>query len=449
MDGPYDLVALGTGTAAKNVAKACRNAGWRVAVVDCLPYGGTCALRGCDPKKALWSVAKAFATARSLQSAGVEAADLHLDWAKMMAFKRTFTDPVPEKREGQFRDLGIDMLHGTARFVGPNTVAIGERRLEARYILLATGAEPAPLLIPGVELATTSSEFLELDQLPKSLIIIGGGYIGCEVAHTAARAGAKVTILQRGEPLTHFDADIVRHLADKTRRIGVDVHTQTNVEAIEKIDNSVRVYASHSGRTESFEAEMALHAAGRVPAIAALDVDAAGAERDGYRLRLDPHLRSVSNPAVYAAGDAAARGPALTPVAAHDAEVVAANLLENADREPDYTGVPSVAFTLPPIGRVGMLESQATEAGLRFRTNSGEMTDWQVVRHVGEDTAAYKVHIEEDSERILGAHLVGPGTVEMLNILAFAIREGLPATAIRRFMSAFPSAASNLSHLVK
>lgn len=134
MNKSYDLVAIGTGTAAKNVAKACRRAGWRVAVADYLPYGGTCALRGCDPKKALWSVANAFATAQRLESAGIEAPGIHLDWTKMMASKRTFADPVPDKREAQFKELGIDRFHGTARFVGPNTIAIGDERLEARHI---------------------------------------------------------------------------------------------------------------------------------------------------------------------------------------------------------------------------------------------------------------------------------------------------------------------------
>lgn len=375
LDKSYDLVALGTGTAAKNVASACRRAGWRVAVVDCLPYGGTCALRGCDPKKALWSAADAFATAQRLHRAGIEAPGMHLDWPKMMAFKRTFTDSVPDKREAQFQELGIDRFHGTARFVGENTIAIGDERLEARHILIATGAKPTPLPIVGAEHTVTSDEFLELDRLPKTFITIGGGYIGWELAHIATRAGAKVTILQRGQPLKFFDSDMVKYLVDRTRQIGVDVHPETTVEAVEKRPDGVRVRATHHGKSLTYEAEMAVHAAGRVPALDALDLEAGGVECDQHQLRLTPQLRSVSNPAVYAAGDAAARGPALTPVAALDAEIVAANLLGNAHREPNYRGVPSVAFTLPPIGRVGMLESEAQEAGLRFRVNQGEMAD--------------------------------------------------------------------------
>lgn len=438
MSKTYDLIALGTGTGAKYVAKACRLAGWRVAMVDCLPYGGTCALRGCDPKKALWSVADAFATARALQPAGIEAQSLRLDWPKMMAFKRSFTDPVPDKRETQFGELDIDMFHGTARFVGPSTIAIGDERLEARHVLIATGAEPAPLPIPGAEHLISSTDFLELERLPKSLIIIGGGYIGYEASHTANCAGAKVTVLQRGQPLTNFDPDMVKRLTEKSRDMGIDLHTETPVESVEKTSSGVRVHASHKGESLVFEAEMVLHAAGRVPALDALDLQAADIERDGKGLKLTPQLQSVSNPVVYAAGDAAARRPALTPVAALDAKVVAANLLEGAGREPDYLGVPSIAFTLPPIGRVGMLESEARQAGLCFPVNHGEMGDWQVARHVGERTGAYKVLIEDGSERILGTHLLGPGTIEMLNILALAVRGKLPATAISTSYRSFP-----------
>lgn len=375
---------------------------------------------------------------------------MHLDWGRMLAFKRRFTDPVPEKRAAQFKKHGIDAYQGFARFTGRDTVAIDDREFEARHVLIATGAEPRPLPCAGAEHLVTSDEFLSLESLPESLVLVGGGYIGFEFAHTAARVGARVTIVQRRQPLGHFDPDMVQLLVEKSRRVAIDVQTETSVEAVEQTDAGVRVQARHHGEAKHFEAAMAVHAAGRVPALGALDLEAGGVERDEQGLlRLTPGLRSTSNPAVFAAGDAAARGPALTPVAAQDADIVVDNLLEEADRIPDYTGVPSVAFTIPPIGRVGLHEAEARRAGLKFRVNHGDMSDSQVVRHVGEDTGAYKVLIEEESERILGVHLIGPGTIEMLNILAFAVRLGIPATEVKRLMSAFPSAASNLFHLVQ
>lgn len=452
MNEPYDLVALGTGTAAKKVALACRKAGWRVAVVDCLPYGGTCALRGCDPKKALWSVAEVYETAQSLMAvdAGLQADAMQLDWPRMMAFKRRFTEPVPPKREALFREHGIDAYHGVARFSGPDELAIGDERVRARHVLIATGAKPRPQCAEGAEHLTTSDEFLALDVLPKTVLMVGGGYIGFEFAHTATRAGAKAIILQRGDrALKNFEASLVDRLVDKSRRLGIEVHLATCVERVERTERGVRVTAKRDGIEHHFDVDMAVHAAGRVPAIDELDLVAGNVARDDMGLMLTPQLQSVSNPAVFAAGDAVGRGPALTPVAAHDAEIVIANLLEGQSRVPDYTGVPSVAFTLPPIASVGMTEDEAVSAGLRFRVNQAEMTDWQVVRHVAGDTAAYKVLIEEGTERILGAHLLGPGTVEVINLFAFTIRLGLTARELRRFTSAFPSAASNIFVMIQ
>lgn len=450
----YDLVAIGTGTAAKKVARECRRAGWRVAVVDHLPFGGTCALRGCDPKKALWSVSQAYDVAIRLRHSGLHGTSaLSLDWLKMAAFKRSFTDPVPAKREEFFRAEDIDAFHGTARFIAPNAIEVGAERLEPRHVLIAAGAEPARLAFDGAEHLTTSDQFFELETFPKEMILVGGGYIGFEFAHLAARMGSKAVILQRGQRcLPHFEPDLVDRLVEKSRRLGIEVHVGSEVTAVARTsDGGVIVDARMSyGTIRHFSATVAIHAAGRVPAIADLNLEAGGVERDGGRLRLNEFLQSTSNPAVYAAGDAAARGPALTPVAAHDAEVVAANLLQPdaPRRQPDYTGVPSVAFTIPAITSVGLTEEAAREQGLRFTTNHHDMTEWQAVRHVQEDTAAYKVLIEEGSHRILGAHILGPDAEHTINTFAMAMRLGLTARDMKRFMSAFPTAASNVFHMI-
>ncbi len=449
----YDLVAIGTGTAAKKVALTCRRAGWSVAVIDHKPFGGTCPLRGCDPKKAMWTVAEACDRARRLEGAGIDGAQqLSLHWRRMMAFKHQFTDPVPEKRERTYREAGIETFHGHARFLGPNVIGVGDTRLEADHILIAVGAEAAPLDIPGAEHLISSDAYLEMDSLPSSLVLVGGGYIGFEFAHTAVRVGAKPVILEAFEPLGSFDRDMVERLVAKSRRSGIEIHTWTKVVGVERTgDRRLLVHAeTNDGSSRSFECEIAVQAAGRIPALAGLDLEAGKVATEGTRLRLTPHLQSESNPAVYAAGDAANRGPALTPVASHDAEIVAANLLQSGppSHVPDYTGVPSVAFTIPPITSVGLTEDQARAQGLRFRVNQQDITDWQVTRHLQEDTAAYKVLIEDGSKRILGAHLIGPDTEHLINMFALAIRLGLSATEMDRFMSAFPTAASNIFHML-
>lgn len=444
----FDLAVIGTGTAARGTAMRIREAGWSVAVIDHRPFGGTCALRGCDPKKVLVGGASVIDHARRMRGKGIAGAP-HIDWLALMAFKRSFTDPVPENHEKSYADKGIATFHGQARFIGPNSVDVEGAELEARRFLIATGAKPKALGIPGEEHLITSEEFLSLEELPPRIILVGGGYIAAEFSHIAARAGAQVTVLQRGERmLKHFDPDLVGWLMEKFRAVGIDVRTGTTVEAIEKIQDGVRVTASAGGRQVIVEAGLVVHAAGRAPDIDSLDLALAGiAAKDG-RLELNEYLQSRTNPAVYAAGDAALSGPPLTPVSSHDARVVAGNLLDGNRHRPDYRGVPSVAFTIPPIAAVGLSEADAHGQGLKFRMKSQKAANWFTARQAAEDVYGFKVMIEEDTERVLGAHVVGPHADEVINLFALAIRHGLTAAALKQTMFAYPTGASDIGYML-
>jgi glutathione reductase (NADPH) len=447
MTGNYDLAVVGTGTAASVAAERCRAAGWRVAIVDHQPFGGTCALRGCDPKKVLGGAAEAVDHARRMLGRGV-AGKPAIDWGELIAFKRTFTEPVPRSREQSFARAGIDAFHGRARFLGPRRLAVGGSVIESRFVVLALGAAPVRLGIPGEEHVATSTEFLDLDRLPRRIVLIGGGYIAAEFAHIAARAGAAVTILQRADRmLTRFDPDLVGWLMQKFREIGVDVRLRTRVTAVERQGEQLVVHA-RSDREERFEADLVVHAAGRAPDLEPLDLAAGGIESEDGRLKLNEFLQSPSNPAVYAAGDAAAKGPPLTPVAAHDGNVVAANLLEGNHRKPDYRGVPSVAFTIPPIAAVGLTEVEAREQGRKFRARATKASDWYTTRRVAERVYGFKVLIEEESDLILGAHLVGPEVEHVINLFALAIREGLKTEDLRSTIFAYPTGASDIAHML-
>jgi glutathione reductase (NADPH) len=444
----YDLVVIGSGTAAMVAAMRVRGAGWSVAVVDFRPFGGTCALRGCDPKKMLIGGAAAFDHARRMRGKGI-AGDLRIEWRELMAFKRSFTAPVPEKHEAMYRGKGIDTYHGAVRFTGRNTVDAGGISLEGRYILIAAGAEPVKLGIPGEEHLVTNEQFLELDDLPKRIVLVGGGYIASEFSHIAARAGVQVTVLQRGERmLTHFDAELVSWLMESFRVIGVDVRTRTSVQAIEKRGNVFRVRAASAGQNLEVDADLVVHAAGRGPALEGLDLGAAGVHTEKGRLKLNEYLQSTSNPWVYAAGDAAQAGPPLTPVSSHDAKVVATNMVEGNRSKPDYTGAPSVAFTIPPIAAVGLSESAARGQGLKFRVNRQKASDWFTARQAAEPVYGFKVLIEDGSERILGAHLVGPQADEVINLFALAIRNRVSARDLKATMFAYPTGASDIGYML-
>jgi len=447
-DRQYDLLVIGTGTAAQVASSRVRGAGWSVAVIDHLPFGGTCALRGCDPKKMLISGAEAVDFLRRMRGWGV-VGDAKINWPDLIAFKRTFTDPVPANHERRYVERGIDAYHGTAHFTGPSTIEVDGQTLQARYVLIATGARPVPLRFPGAEHVVTSDQFLELAELPARIVMVGGGYIAAEFSHIAARAGAKVTVLQRADRmLTCFDPELVGWLMEKFAEIGVEVRMGTAVEAVEAVASGFRVRTRSGNQTVLVDADLVVHAAGRGPDLEPLKLDTAGVAVEKGRLVLNDFLQSMSNPIVYAAGDAAAKGPPLTPVSSHDGRVVAANLLEGNKHRPDYRGVPSVAFTLPPIASVGLGEADARAAGLKFRAKSEKTENWYTARRVAETVYGYKTLVEDQTGRVLGADVVGPHAEEIINIFALAIRNNLTADQIKQTIFAYPTSASDVGYML-
>ncbi len=450
MTTTVDVVVLGTGSAAQNVAYTCRASGWNVAVVDSRPFGGTCALRGCDPKKVLVGIAELVDWSRRMQGKGVSAPDLSLNWPDLIRFKHTFTDPVPESTERSFVEAGITMRHGRAHFIDRTAVQVGDDTLVGRHVVIATGARHARLQIPGEEHLTTSTQFLELDDLPPRVVFVGGGYIAFEFAHIAARAGARVQVLHRGaRPLNKFDPDLVSQLVQATRELGVEVHLNMAVTAIERQGDHVLIQARTGAQEYTVEADLVVHAAGRVPEIDDLDLDTAGVARDKNGVSVNAYLQSVTNPAVYAAGDAVGSGGfPLTPVAGMQGDMVARNLLEGNRHTPNYTGIPSVVFTTPPLARVGLDEEAAHAQGLSFRTYHEDTSGWYSSRRVALLHTGFKVLVEEDTDRILGAHLLGLHAEEVINLFALAIRTGLRATDLKQMVYAYPTSASDVSYMV-
>jgi glutathione reductase (NADPH) len=385
-----------------------------------------------------------------MKGKGIQAEELQIDWQELMRFKRSFTEPVPENREEGFAKAGIAAFHGRARFVGLSTVQVNDDVLEARYVVIAAGQKPADLKIPGTEHLTTSERFLELDELPKRILFIGGGYIAFEFAHVAVRAGAEVTIVHRGpRPLPLFDLDLVDEIVKSSRELGVDVQVGTEAIGVEKRAGQLVVQASVSGQTRTFEADMVVHAAGRVPEIDDMNLDTAGVEWDKKGVKVNEFLQSVSNPAVYAAGDAAASGGLpLTPVASYEGIIVAANLLKENHKKPSYLGVPTVVFTIPPLASVGLSETEAREQGLKFQVTKEMTSDWYSSRRVAEKYSGFKVLVEEVTDRILGAHLLGSQAEEVINLFGVAMRSGMRAADLKHMLFAYPSHGSDVPYML-
>lgn len=451
MTRSFDLVVIGSGSAAQSVASPCRAAGWTVAMIDKRPFGGTCALRGCDPKKVLVGVAAAADAARLLSGKGVRPGTLCLDWPDLMRFKRTFTDPYPEKLLASLAREGIEPFQADARFVGPSRVAVGDTVLEAtRAIVFASGTRPADLPIVGREHVRTSDQFLELSMLPASLTFVGGGYISFEFAHVAARASALITILHRGaRPLEGFDADLVDRLVARSRALGIRVQVGAEVQAVEPLDGRYRVTYSDGRGTAYVDADLVAHGAGRVPDVDDLDLDAGGVTRVRDGIEVNRYLQSVSNPRVYAAGDCAAtEGPALTPVAGYEGRTVVENLLRGNHAIVEYAAIPSVVFTVPPLARVGLGEEEALRKGFKFTVHHQDTATWYSSRRLGESFSEFKVLVEKDTGHILGAHVFGPNADETINLFALAMRTGVTANRFKEMLWAYPTHASDTAYMI-
>ncbi len=448
----FDLVVIGAGTGGVGVARPCAKAGLKVAIVDEQPYGGTCMLRGCDPKKMLIAVTEGIDWAMRMKDKGLRTESMSVDWPQMMVFKQTFTGIMPLRLEKGLSRMGIEVLHGNAHFTKDGSVQMGNRVLQAKYYHIATGARPATLNIPGEEYLSTSTDFLERKTTPERIVFVGGGFIAFEFSHIAKRAGAKkVTILQRGKnALVKFDPDLVEMQMERTRELGIDVHCESVVTSVTKKGNAYQVlFTTPQGRKE-IECDHVVHAAGRVPNIGNLNLQAIGVETGRHGIKVNTFMRSVSNKNVFAVGDCAdTGGPNLTPVSANEARIAAKNLMVGKDVSPmKYPPIPSVVFTLPPVAKVGLLETEAEEKGLKFDVKFKKTGNWYSSMRVGEKFSAYKILIEQGSGKILGAHLIGPGAEEQINIMAVVMGAGMTANQLKGVIFAYPSYASDLASMV-
>jgi len=445
----HDLVVLGTGPAGASVATRCARAGQDVAIVETRKVGGTCALRGCNPKKVLVNAADLVDRARRTDGHLARFPDAHIAWGELLAFTRTFTDPVPEHTTHSFEEAGVTIHAGRPSFVSSSRLAVDGVELEADQFVIATGARPASLGIVGQEHVATSDDVFELDVLPPRVLFLGGGYVSFELAHVAARAGSEVSIWQRGaRALRAFEPDLVDALIERTRGLGVDVRTSTEVTTVARNDDGTLTVIAADGRETTVD--LVVHGGGRVPNLDDLELGAADVAHDEHGVHVDEFLRSPSNRRVLAAGDCAASGaPPLTPVANAHAHALAENLAAGQDAvRPDVEGVASVLFTVPPLARVGLSEEDAKAAAGEVDVRSGDWSRWSSVRKVDEPCARYKVLVDARTDRILGAHLLGPDADEVVNLFALAMRAGLTTDRLKAAPLAFPTSGHDARAMV-
>ena len=445
----FDVVILGGGNAGMGVTVATREAGLTVAMIEPDLLGGTCPNRGCMPKKVLVAAAHALDEIERAKAHHITVGKPSLDWAALIDREKAMIAGIPASLEELMKRRGVEVIRDHGRFAGPNAVAVGAETLEAKHIVIATGSKPRRLPFPGAELMITSDDVLSERRLPTSVVFVGGGVIALEFSHVYARAGAKVTILEvLPRLLDNMDADAVAQLRTATERIGVAIHTGVEIQRIERAGERLRVVYQEGGFEHTVEAERVVNGAGRVANTDGLDLDVGHVAAEHTRIALDPHLRSTSNAAVYVCGDAVAGHAQLSPIAIYEGRIVGRNIVDGPKHAPDCTGIPSCVFTVPALASVGLTEAAAEDKGIEVRAVVNDMHEWLSGRTYAEQAAWAKVLIEQKTDRIIGAHILGHAGEELIHIFALAIKHNITAGDVRDLIYGFPTFSADIKSMM-
>jgi glutathione reductase (NADPH) len=445
----FDVVILGGGNAGIGVTGPVRRAGMSVAMIESHDLGGTCPNRGCTPKKVLVAAGHALHEIERAAIHHIAVGKPKLDWSALIDREKDLIKDIPANLARSMARRNVDVIKGHAVFGGPNAIRVGDRRLEARHIVIATGSKPRPLPITGAEHMITSDEMLSERELPGSVIFVGGGVISLEFAHVYARAGADVTILEAlPQLLPAMDADAVAQIQTESERIGIRVKTAVSVKRIEPANNRLRVVFTYQGTEQAAEADRVVNGAGRVANVDALDLTAGNVDCSNGRVAVDRHLRSTSNSQVHVCGDAVPISPQLSPIATYEGDIVGRNIVEGPKYSPDYESIATSVYTVPALAAVGLTEAAANRKGLAVKVHRNDMRDWFSARTYAESVAWSKIVVDETTDRILGAHFVGHAGEELVNIFGLAMRFGITATQIKDTVYAYPTFSSDIKHML-
>ncbi len=423
----YDFVAIGSGSAAYAAAIRATDHGARVALIERGTVGGTCVNVGCIPSKHLLAASHAYRAAGHHPFEGVSTSQGSVDMKTLVAAKAAV---VGELRREKYLDLadayGFEILQGTGRFVAPDRVAVDGRELQAGAFLIATGAAPWAPPIPGLEEVgyLTSMTAMELSELPGSVLVIGGNYIGLELGQVFANLGSRVAIVEALDRIAPFEEpEISEAMTDVLRREGIEIATSARIVGVEPGPPKT-VIATILGSERSFEADQILVATGRRPVFEGLGLEDAGIELDERgSLVLDEELRTT-NPRVFAAGDVTG-APQFVYVAAAQGTLAADNAIAGASRLMDYAALPRVTFTSPNIGAVGLTDEEAQRAGYVCECRVMGLEHVPRARVNRDTRGLFKVVAERETGRMLGVHVLAENAGDVILAGVYAVKFGL------------------------
>jgi len=434
----YDLVVVGGGECGLAAAKQGADLGARVALAEPGAMGGTCLNRGCIPKKALVRSAYIYYLMGEAVDFGVRSLVPALDWQMVIERKDRLVRQLEREKRRSLEARSIPVLRGRASFLSPHDLTVGEVLVQADNIVLAVGSRVASIPVPGAELAMTSDHALAMRELPESVLIVGGGVIAMEFAHIWNRAGVSVTVLEIGDRiLAAMDDQVAEELTRLSSERGIEIITHGRLEQITREDGGLSARAQLPGGFREIGCSVVLLAAGRVPNIAGLGLEAAGVQVDRGRVVVDEYLQTnVSH--IYCGGDAIG-GHCLAPVAAYDGRLATRNALRGNVEVTDYSIVPYTVFSTPPVSSVGLTEFQARAAGGQVEVSVLPMATVECAVVEGETEGFIKIVADADSGRIRGGHIVGARSEELIHIIAVAMRGKLTCGELAEIIPVHPS----------
>lgn len=447
MSKQYDVIILGAGNAGFAVAGAAHRAGKSVAIVEADDFGGTCPNRGCTPKKVLVAAAQAIDEISRASAHGIAVDAPVLDWNALIDRKNDMISFIPDAMEDLARSRA-DVYKGTGEFEDPRTIRVGDDRLTAEQIVIATGSTPRPLPFPGAELLMTSDDLLELTELPQSITFIGGGVIALEFSHVFARAGVEVTVLEAlPQLLPRMDADAVEVLRQTSEELDIRFETSVSVSSVYREGHRYHVAYEQDGEVQEINADLVVNGTGRVPNFAGLNLDAGEVAYDRGAIDVDASFRSRSNPRVSVVGDALAETPQLSPVATTEGNAVADLIFGDTPAEEKRQHIPQAIYTVPALASVGLTEADALERHSELEVYTSDMSGWFSAKTYAESAAWAKVLIDDATDRIVGAHLVGHRGEELINLFTLAMNHDISATDLKATTFAYPTFSSDIKNL--
>lgn len=449
-EGRYNLVVVGAGTAGLVCAAGAAGLGAKVALIERHMLGGDCLNTGCVPSKAVIRSSRAVADVHRAGCVGVDANNITVDFPRVMErMRRLRADISDDDAAARFRDRGVDVYIGDARFTGWRTVDVGGQMLTFRKAVIATGARAAVPAIDGIEETgyLTNETVFELVDLPSRLVVIGGGPIGCELAQAFSRLGSNVTLLHRGDALLAredgFASEIVGR-ALRGARVAVEVGA-TPVRVDRMGDERTVTFRSADGERE-VTAEHVLVAAGRAPNVHGMGLDAAGVETDPRTgVRVDDRLRTT-NPAIYAAGDVC-MAEKFTHAADAAAWIVIQNALFHGRKRVSDLVIPRCTYTDPEVASVGLTAREAARQGVAIDTYRRDFGDVHRAIVDGETEGVAAIHVRRGKDTIVGATIVGRNAGVMINEITVAMTNGIGLGGLAGVIHPYPTQAEAIKHI--